>query len=84
MSMREWPRVREGGGIVVFRTQCPLCRMISDVTVPEKGLRARARGAHIQDCFPALSPSEREKLMTGLCGPCFLKACGPDECDSEE
>ena len=29
------------------------------------------RGAFVQDAFPMLSADDRERLVTGICGPCW-------------
>lgn len=59
--------------LVVVRTQCPMCRKFADVSVPRAGLTQMRAGAYVQDAFPSLSSSDREKLMTGICDDCFPK-----------
>lgn len=33
----------------------------------------------IQDCFPYLTPGQRERLISGICEPCFDRMFGDDE-----
>jgi hypothetical protein len=41
--------------------------------VPQYAIEAwdNGRGAFVQDAFPMLTPPERERLVTGICGPCW-------------
>lgn len=34
---------------------------------------------HIQDCFPYLSPAERELLISGICPECWTKLFGGED-----
>lgn len=60
---------------VVITSICPWCGKAStfevDKDVWDKGLKAYNNGAHIQDAWPTLSPSDRELIITGICNECW-------------
>lgn len=52
-------------------TYCPMCGETSSVEVDLHGFAAWQAGELIQVAMPYLSPADREKLITGICGPCW-------------
>lgn len=57
--------------------RCPLCNELNTiVTDEEKYLRWESGNENVQDIFPELSPSEREVLITGICGMCWSSMFG--------
>ena len=50
---------------------CPRCGKQTEITVKGPDLFEYNQGAFIQDAFPYLSAADRERLMSGYCGPCF-------------
>lgn len=57
---------------VEFR--CPMCGKSHSMFVYEEDLlrlqRERAKGTYIQDIFPDMSSTDREKFITGYCDEC--------------
>lgn len=47
------------------------CGEVIKVEVPLAEVRAYEKGALIQDAMPSLSASDREFLISGICGVCF-------------
>lgn len=61
-----------GEQLYVFTTiPCPQCKASDEIEVKGRDLYRYNQGAFIQDAFPYLSPADRERLMSGYCGPCF-------------
>lgn len=58
---------------------CPKCGKQEVIEVQAPDLYKYNQGAFMQDAFPYLTPSQRERLMTGICGPCFDKLFPPEE-----
>lgn len=56
---------------LVVETRCPGCGSVEVVEVDAQGHAEWRRGERIQRALPLLSDSQRERLMTGLCGPCW-------------
>lgn len=51
---------------------CVNCGKEITLTVEAEDLqRWGNREEHIQNCFPYLTPAERELFLTGICGECF-------------
>lgn len=68
-----------------IKTRCPLCNKTAHVKAPPKGYTDWfAGGAHIQDALPELTAVEREQLITGTCGPCWIDMFGTDDDDEAE
>lgn len=66
--------------MAVITKECPFCKELHSVTVPDEGLEKYRMGAYVQVAFPDLSADEREILISGTCGPCwdtYMK--GPDD-----
>ena len=55
---------------------CPMCGEIHTVTVDFKGWMRYAEGELIQNALPALTPAEREEIISGLCPACQDKIFG--------
>lgn len=53
------------------RTVCPVCLTESEVTASALGIEAWQCGLPIQTALPTLTPTEREMLVTGICGECW-------------
>jgi len=62
---------------------CPFCQKQSTLTVSAEGYNKWGTGTLIQEAFPELGPSEREGLMTGICGPCWDKMWAEDDDEPE-
>lgn len=60
------------------KTKCPLCGKETIIEVEEAAWEQFKAGELAQNCFPDLSPDEREMLISGICPECFDKAF-PDE-----
>ena len=58
--------------------ECCFCEAEHTMTVSKQDLIKRNHGALIQNCFPYLTPDQREMFITGMCGKCFDKAVGKD------
>lgn len=57
---------------VQVRISCVECGRTFELTVESDDLRAwNRRDRHIQDCFPYLTPAQRELFLSRLCGDCF-------------
>lgn len=52
-------------------TKCPRCKKQEDIEVPKLGYQQWVSGALIQRAMPGLSATQREQLMTGICGQCW-------------
>lgn len=64
---------------MLIQTQpCPLCGESATLEVTEEGLNRWYAGEFSQDALPELSADDRERLITGTCGPCWDKMF-PDE-----
>ena len=63
--------------VTIFEIPCPFCGKISKLKVSIKvwrdGLTAYRNGALIQHAWPALTPSSRELIKTGICDECWIK-----------
>jgi len=58
---------------------CPECGSTGEITLRRDALEAYHDGAFIQHAFPELTPDIRERMMTGICGPCFDKLFGEED-----
>jgi hypothetical protein len=58
---------------VFLSVPCPDCGSQESIEVKGPDLYRYNQGGHVQDVFPYLSPAQRERLITGVCGPCFEK-----------
>ncbi len=57
---------------------CRICGKTVWVTAEADDIRKwNTRKTHIQDCFPYLSPAQRELFLSGICGECWDKLVKP-------
>ena len=64
--------------VIVFRT-CPFCKKEQRKEYPIEGYTRFMQGAHVQDCFPDMTPDDREFLITGICPTCWDLTFGGDD-----
>ena len=76
-------RINDNSVDAVVSGPCYACGNALSVTVRSADLEKFRAGNFAQDCFPYLSPSEREFLISGICDPCWDEMF-PDESDEEE
>lgn len=60
-----------GTGITTVSGQCPKCKQPWSLNIPTSALVKWHSGELIQNALSMLNPSEREMLMTGICGKCW-------------
>lgn len=61
---------------------CPFCKRPGDrVEVADDELKAYNQGQLVQVAFPNLSIDVRERIMTGICAPCFDALWADDDDD---
>ena len=65
--------------VIVQSISCPECQGHVDIRLNRRGIAAYNGGAMIQAAFPELSADIRERLISGMCGPCFDKMFPDDE-----
>lgn len=71
---------RSDGRVCKCTRQCRLCGEDVSVYVRVEDFDTfLRRSGYVQNIFPYLTADERELLAHGFCGPCFDKACPPDE-----
>lgn len=58
---------------------CHFCKAPQSVTVNKTDLDKFRDGRFAQDCFPDLSPSQREFLISGICDKCWDDMFSGDE-----
>ena len=58
---------------------CPICGKEMSVTVKDEDYVKYQNGALVQNCFPYLSPMEREIIITGICPACWDNMFGNEE-----
>lgn len=59
--------------------RCPRCGKPSTLEVDPAGWERWKSGVIIQRALPALTAEQRERLITGYCGPCFDAAAKPED-----
>lgn len=57
--------------MITIATSCPFCHEVSLIEVNEEDFDRWEEGKLVQDAFPYLSASDREKLITGICPECW-------------
>lgn len=67
------------GNIVVVIRNCPFCKKEQRKEFPVEGYARYMRGAHVQDCFPDMTPDDREFLISGICPTCWDLTFGGDD-----
>lgn len=65
--------------ILVKTLPCPLCGDSATIEVMESEWKLLKNGAYIQDALSRLSPTIRERFISGTCGECWDKLFGGDE-----
>jgi hypothetical protein len=66
-------------------TECPFCGKTSEVGVNSDDYFDYMDGILlVQEAFPYLSPSDREKFVTGMCDDCQADFFGCDDEDEED
>lgn len=58
---------------------CMICRKQYAVEMKDEAHRRWMSGEHIQDVAPELTDSEREILISGVCGKCFDEMFAEEE-----
>lgn len=65
--------------IMVVTPPCPGCGRQRAYSLDRVRYARFVGGMHVQDAFPDLGVSERERLVTGYCSPCWDRDIGGDE-----
>jgi hypothetical protein len=80
--MPKWRMVENGPSTTIY-TKCPSrnCKDPSEhpIIVDSSGYRRWNNGTMIQYAFPHLSANDRERLISGICTPCWDKMFGEEE-----
>lgn len=53
--------------------ECPMCGKYHMITVELEQYLEYQSGALVQDAFPHMSPTDRERFISGLCPDCQKK-----------
>ena len=61
-----------------YNIPCPVCKNKTTVEIPGDALFRYRRGAYIQNAMPMLDDAQREILMTGICGSCWINMFSDD------
>lgn len=55
---------------------CPDCKSVAVFTISNEEYKAlMANEVSIQRAVPSLTAEQRERFLTGLCGPCYDTMC---------
>lgn len=65
--------------VVVETRRCTVCGKGGRVRMRKAAYDAWRAGGHIQTVAPELSADEREQLISGTHGPCWVELMGPDD-----
>jgi len=65
--------------LLIETRPCPRCQGVVTLKVTRDGLEKYKKGVFIQDAFPELSDSDRERLMSGFCPTCWSALFPPEE-----
>jgi hypothetical protein len=60
-----------GNSIEVTTLPCMVCGTRHTFTLNYGAYMRWQRGQYVQDCFPEMSPGDREILINGTCDECF-------------
>lgn len=53
---------------------CPICHAQPEkLRVTLRGIGAFNAGGHADACFPELTPEQRERVVSGVCGRCMTE-----------
>ena len=70
---------------LVITGPCVYCQQPQKVTVTAADAVKFQAGEHVQNCFPYITPGEREFLLSGICDTCWDKMfLEDDESDTTE
>lgn len=69
---------------ITVEVRCPFCGYVSAVCADAMDYADWKMGGLAQNCFPYLSASEREILISGLCLECQDDVFGSDEDEDED
>ena len=69
---------------VAVRGPCYSCGKEQEVIVADAALRKFRAGGLAQNCFPELSPEQREFLISGICSACWGEMFPPEEEDDSD
>lgn len=69
---------------VTVVTRCPFCGHGNFVEVNENDYDDWSDGLNMQIAFPYLSAGEREMLVSGICGKCWVGFFGDDSLGTGE
>lgn len=64
--------------------ECPFCGKEYEVNVKLEDFLAWRQGGLVQNCFPYLSATERESLVSQMCPKCQAKVFGTEEEEETE
>lgn len=78
MSAPVVDRLYEGRVPVVTRP-CPQCGEVDVFHLDAEAVARWRAGELTQRAFPALAPPERERLISGTCGPCWKALFSDDD-----
>lgn len=72
--------------MMAFEGRCPFCGKKTEIQIEEAQYFNWLSGAMVQDAFPALSATDREVLLTGMCPKCqeSIFGSGDEEDDDWE
>lgn len=70
--------------VLIKTIPCPDCKSQEVYLVPEASISAYDAGAFMQEAFPMLNAGQRERLISGICSPCFDKMFPPEELEEED
>jgi len=59
--------------LMMITSTCRMCRKEAKIKVAVEDFEEWKEGKLIQEAFPYLAVSEREQLISNICGPCFDK-----------
>ena len=72
---------------VIIERTCVCCGNIVPIQVEETDWELFNNSPlrpHVQDCFPYLTPDEREMFLSGICKACWDDMFAQDEITSED
>lgn len=61
----------EEGSYSAESLACPACKQVLVVTITSQSLWLYNNRALAQEVFPTLSDEDRERFVSGYCGPCW-------------
>ena len=64
--------------MILLEMRCPFCGRNHQLIVDAESFEKYQQGALVQEAFPHMNPTDREKLITQMCEPCQDKMFGFD------